>query len=79
MGNKVELFLEIQNPPSRAGMRAQLRAHACAQARGRNLTYINSSECLKMEKLKIYNYPLLPEALKRKIKLFRPPGNANDN
>ena len=37
------------------------------------------SECLKMEKTKIYNYPLLPEALKRKVKLFRPPGNVNDN
>jgi hypothetical protein len=37
------------------------------------------SECLKMEKIKIYNYPLLPEAQKRKIKLFRPPGNANDS
>jgi hypothetical protein len=37
------------------------------------------AQCLKEEKRKIYNYPLLPEALKREVKLFRPPGNANDN
>jgi len=37
------------------------------------------SECLKEEKIKIYNYPLLPEALKRTVKLFRPPGNAIDS
>lgn len=37
------------------------------------------SECLKMEKIKIYNYPLLPEALQRNIKLIRPPGNAYDS
>ncbi len=39
----------------------------------------NFAECLKQEKLKIYNYPLLPEAQKRKIKLLRPPGNKNDS
>lgn len=37
------------------------------------------TECRKREKLMIYTYPLLPEAKRRKIKLFRPPGNANDN
>lgn len=37
------------------------------------------SECLKMEKIKIYNYPLLPEARKRELQLFRPPGNKNDS
>lgn len=37
------------------------------------------AQCLKEEKRKIYNYPLLPEALKRKVKLFRPPGNVQDN
>lgn len=36
------------------------------------------SECLKIEKLKIYNYPLLPEAKRSGIILFRPPGNKND-
>jgi len=36
-------------------------------------------ECVKMEKIKIYNYPLLPEAIRRPIKLIRPPGNAYDN
>lgn len=36
-------------------------------------------ECRKMEKIKIYNYPLLPEALKRDIQLYRPPGNKIDN
>lgn len=39
----------------------------------------NEMECRKMEKVKIYKYPLLPEALKRGIKLLRPPGNKNDN
>lgn len=36
------------------------------------------SECLKMEKFQIYNYPLLPEAKRNGIILFRPPGNKND-
>ena len=49
-----------------------------------NLSFVvqfigTSNECLKMEKIKIYHYPLLPEARKRKIRLFRPPGNANDH
>jgi|APTNR8051073442_1049403.scaffolds.fasta_scaffold08830_5 hypothetical protein len=49
-----------------------------------NLSFIvqfqgDLSACLKMEKIKIYNYPLLPEATKRAIRLFRPPGNTNDS
>jgi len=36
-------------------------------------------ECLVEEKRKIYDYPLLPECLIRKIKLKRPAGNKNDN
>ena len=36
-------------------------------------------ECIAEEKRKIYNYPLLPECLKRKRKLIRPPGNKIDN
>lgn len=35
-------------------------------------------ECLLQETLKIYKYPLLPENLKRKPPLIRPPGNKND-
>jgi len=35
-------------------------------------------ECLKLEKIKIYTYPTLPENLKRKVKLLRPPGNPVD-
>lgn len=35
-------------------------------------------ECLRQETLKIYKYPLLPENLKRKLPLIRPPGNKND-
>ncbi|GJM32100.1 MAG: hypothetical protein DHS20C18_11010 [Saprospiraceae bacterium] len=35
--------------------------------------------CLKKEKIMIYNYPLLPEAQRRKIILLRPPGNKYDN
>jgi hypothetical protein len=38
-----------------------------------------TTECLKMEKIKIYNYPILPEARKRDILLAIPPGNGNDN
>ena len=37
------------------------------------------SDCMKEEKRKIYNYPLLPEALKRPTILIRPPGNKIDN
>lgn len=49
-----------------------------------NLLYIvqfegDYAQCLKEEKIKIYNYPLLPEAQKRELKLPRPPGNANDS
>ncbi|MGB0930616.1 MAG: hypothetical protein ACPGVB_07565 [Chitinophagales bacterium] len=36
-------------------------------------------DCLKEEKRKIYNYPLLPENLKRINKLGRPPGNKQDS
>ncbi len=39
----------------------------------------NYAECLVQEKIKIYDYPLLPEAIVREIELFRPPGNAYDN
>ncbi len=38
----------------------------------------NESECLIMEKEKIYNYPNLPEAKKRNIFLIRPAGNKID-
>ncbi len=38
----------------------------------------NEKECLLMEKEKIYNYPNLPECLKRKIVLLRPAGNKID-
>jgi hypothetical protein len=37
------------------------------------------SECLKMEKIKIYSYPLLPEAEKRDFTLIIPPGNVIDS
>jgi hypothetical protein len=36
-------------------------------------------ECLKWERKKIIRYPLLPENLKRKNPIARPPGNPNDN
>lgn len=36
-------------------------------------------ECLKMEKIKIYNYPLMPESMKRDFILAIPPGNLIDN
>ncbi len=35
-------------------------------------------ECLKKEKIKIYNYAILPENLKRTNPLIRPPGNKVD-
>lgn len=35
-------------------------------------------ECLKQEKIKIYNYPLFPENFKRKPPIMRPPGNKID-
>mgnify|MGYP006309620395 CR=1 FL=1 len=49
-----------------------------------NLLYIIEFEgtlqkCLQEEKLKIYQYALLPENLKRKKPLIRPPGNKRDN
>jgi len=37
------------------------------------------TECLVQEKTKIYNYPLLPECIKRARKLMRPAGNKIDN
>lgn len=37
------------------------------------------ADCLKQEKIKIYQYPLLPECLKRNFHLIRPPGNKQDN
>jgi hypothetical protein len=49
----------------------------------RNLQYITQfkgtiDKCLELELKKIYRYPLLPESLKRKRKLPRPPGNQED-
>ena len=38
----------------------------------------SENDCLIMEKRKIYAYPMLPECLKRNIKLLRPPGNKID-
>jgi hypothetical protein len=37
------------------------------------------AECMRLEKIKIYNYALLPENTKRIIPLIRPPGNKNDS
>ncbi|MEM8529003.1 MAG: hypothetical protein AAGG68_30510 [Bacteroidota bacterium] len=50
----------------------------------RNLRYVPQYigtlvDCMKEERRKIYNYPLLPENLKRSFKLPRPPGNKQDN
>lgn len=43
------------------------------------IEYIGSThECQRLEKVKIYNYPLLPENLKRIQRLARPPGNLRD-
>ena len=36
-------------------------------------------ECLRQEKIKIYNYAVLPENLRREQQLIRPPGNKQDN
>ena len=36
-------------------------------------------KCLIEEKNKIYNYPILPECVKRNRQLIRPPGNKIDN
>lgn len=36
-------------------------------------------ECYRLEKIKIYNYALLPENLRRTHRLIRPPGNKQDN
>lgn len=38
----------------------------------------NYAECLKMEKIKIYNYVLLPENQNRETPILRPPGNPRD-
>jgi hypothetical protein len=39
----------------------------------------NMAECYKIEKVKIFTYPFLPENVRRKFrKLLRPPGNKND-
>ncbi|MEM9990454.1 MAG: hypothetical protein AAF738_01755 [Bacteroidota bacterium] len=35
-------------------------------------------ECLKQEQIKIFNYAILPENVKRDIPLIRPPGNKRD-
>ncbi len=48
-----------------------------------NLVYFTEfigteKDCLLMEKEKIYNYPNLPECLKRNIVLIRPAGNKID-
>lgn len=37
------------------------------------------AECLKQEKIKIYNYAVHPENLRRSFRLIRPPGNPRDH
>ncbi len=49
----------------------------------KGLTYLkeyvgDTGTCLKLEKIKIYNYALLPENLQRSTPLIRPPGNRVD-
>lgn len=49
-----------------------------------NLIYVRQyqgplQECLKQEKIKIYNYAVYPENLAREHPLIRPPGNKQDN
>ena len=49
-----------------------------------NLIYVRQyqgpwQECLKQEKIKIYNYAVHPENLAREQPLIRPPGNKQDN
>lgn len=49
-----------------------------------NLLYIvqfkgTIEQCLKEERRKIYQYAILPENLKRKTPLIRPPGNKKDS
>lgn len=39
----------------------------------------NYADCLKMEKIQIYHYVLLPENQKRADPLIRPPGNPRDS
>ncbi|MDX2067221.1 MAG: hypothetical protein SFV55_02285 [Haliscomenobacter sp.] len=39
----------------------------------------NILECKRMELIRIYEYPLLPENLKRTVPLIRPPGNKIDH
>ncbi|MEN0005081.1 MAG: hypothetical protein AAF798_13100 [Bacteroidota bacterium] len=51
---------------------------------GTGLIYVRQfrgdiTQCLKEERRKIFRYPLLPENLKRKEKLIRPPGNKRDD
>lgn len=36
-------------------------------------------ECLREEKKRIYHYPILPENIKRKKPILRPPGNKKDS
>ena len=36
-------------------------------------------ECLRREKIQIYNYATLPENLQRPVPLIRPPGNKRDD
>lgn len=38
----------------------------------------NYADCLKMEKIQIYNYVLLPENQKKANPIIRPPGNPRD-
>jgi len=49
----------------------------------KDLTYTKEvvgthAECLLAEQQKIFSYPALPEAVRREIKLIRPPGNKQD-
>lgn len=52
---------------ARAGLRYQIQFEGTV------------AECLKQEKIKIYNYAIHPENLRRPFRLVRPPGNPRDH
>ena len=83
-GKETQIYLYIGEVWKYGVSRNGVRRYASWEYKENDLAYIMEykgtlTECSKRELEQIYNYPLLPENLKRDFKLPRPPGNKKDH
>lgn len=82
-GDTLEIFLHAKEVWRYGSTVKREKGRYGNSLEGKNLFYFvqyegTLQECLRQELLKIFNYPTLPENLKRAKPLMRPPGNKVD-